>query len=179
MKKLGIVFGVATVAVLAGCKNPDYARAKGASSRNDVKTVPSVETSKPAAKPAPAETVKPCSCPPGTKHASPCKCGGADCRCEVQAPKPAPVEPEYTVYIVQSGDYLAKISKRFNVTIAALRKFNPSIKKDVVRVGQKLKMVIIFTNDSYLFCIETLRLSVAVQKFYFHFIFPFQSCPIL
>ena len=139
MKKLGIVFGVATVAVLSGCKNPDYARSGSIAPRNDVKVVPTTE----APKPAPVVVVKSCTCAPGTKHTSPCKCGAADCRCVVELPKPAPVvvaEPEYTMYTVQSGDYLAKISKRFNVTIAALRKFNPSMKKDVVRVGQKLKI---------------------------------------
>ena len=139
MKKLGIVFGVATVAVLSGCKNPEYARGRSTEPKNDVKVVPAAEV----AKPAPVVVVKSCTCAPGTKHVSPCKCGAADCRCVVEAPKPAPVpaaEPEFTMYTVQSGDYLAKISKRFNVTIAALRKFNPSIKKDVVRVGQKLKI---------------------------------------
>jgi LysM repeat protein len=141
MKKFGIVFSVAAVAVLAGCKSPEY-----------------------AGKYAPKKEVKVCKCAPGTKHTVPCKCGAADCRCVVEvsqpkpivvapapkpvvapAPKPvapAPVaaEPEYTSYIVQRGDYLAKISKRYNVTIASIRKLNPSIKKDVVRVGQKIKL---------------------------------------
>ena len=141
MKKFGIVFSVAAVAVLAGCKSPEY-----------------------AGKYAPKKEVKVCKCAPGTKHTVPCKCGAADCRCAVEvsqpkpivvapapkpvvapAPKPvapAPVaaEPEYTSYIVQRGDYLAKISKRYNVTIASIRKLNPSIKKDVVRVGQKIKL---------------------------------------
>jgi peptidoglycan endopeptidase LytE len=138
MKKFGIVFSAAAVAILAGCKSPEYAH--------------KYETK---------EEVKTCTCAPGTKHTSPCKCGAADCRCVVAAPAPKPAaapapkpvaapapkpaapaaaEPEYTAYIVQRGDYLAKISKRYNVTIASIRKLNPSIKKDVVRVGQKIKL---------------------------------------
>ena len=141
MKKFGIVFSVAAVAVLAGCKSPEY-----------------------AGKYAPKKEVKVCKCAPGTKHTVPCKCGAADCRCVVEASQPKPIvvapapkpvvapapkpvapapvaaEPEYTSYIVQRGDYLAKISKRYNVTIASIRKLNPSIKKDVVRVGQKIKL---------------------------------------
>lgn len=142
MNKFGIVLGVAAVAVLAGCKNPDYARG-GRSARSAVKEIPAEEK----AKPAPTVT-KTCTCAPGTKHAEACGCAAPDCRCvvSVPAPKPAvvapaaPAEPQYTIYIVQRGDYLAKISKRYNVTIASIRKLNPSIKKDIVRIGQKIKL---------------------------------------
>jgi LysM repeat protein len=51
-----------------------------------------------------------------------------------------PPQSEFTTYIVQRGDYLAKISKKFNIRVDAIRKANPSIKKDVVRVGQKIKL---------------------------------------
>jgi LysM repeat protein len=48
---------------------------------------------------------------------------------------------ETTVYIVQRGDYLAKISKKFNITISSIKRHNPSIgEKNIVRVGQKLKL---------------------------------------
>ncbi len=138
MKKFGIVFSAAAVAVLAGCKSPEYAH-----------------------KYEPKKEVKSCTCAAGTRHTAPCRCGAADCRCVVVAPAPKPVvtpapkpvvtpapkpaapaasAPEHTVYIVQRGDYLAKISKRYNVTIASIRKLNPSIKKDVVRIGQKIKL---------------------------------------
>lgn len=141
MNKFGIVFSAAAVVVMAGCKSPEYARKY--ESKNTVKT---------------------CTCAPGTKHTAPCGCGASDCRCAVVAPAPKPVAvapapkpvvtpapkpavpapvapaPEYTTYIVQNGDYLAKISKRYNVTIASIRKLNPSIKKDIVRVGQKIKL---------------------------------------
>ena len=142
MNKFGVVLGIAAVATLAGCKNHDFKRS---SSQNEPKVVDT--------KPAPVKTVEvepvvpKCTCAPGTKHAKPCACGAPDCKCVVET-KPVivadvskkPVEPEYTIYVVQNGDYLAKISKKFNVTIASIRRLNPSIKKDVVRVGQKLKL---------------------------------------
>ena len=150
MKKLGIVvLGVAAVATITGCKDPDYKRGAG-EPQNEVKTVTTATEVK-TVEPAPVVVEeKTCTCAPGTKHAKPCACGAANCLCVVEVkplpppPPPAPAtvaaEPEYTVYTVQSGDYLAKISKKYNVTIAAIKKANPSIKGDVVRVGQKLKL---------------------------------------
>lgn len=138
MNKFGVVLGIAAVATLAGCKDPDFKRSS-ATVQDEVK---SVDTKTVEAEPTPAK----CTCPPGTKHATPCACGAPDCKCIVEA-KPVvvadvskPAEPEYTIYVVQNGDYLAKISKKFNVTIASIKRLNPSIKKDIVRVGQKLKL---------------------------------------
>lgn len=144
MNKLVTVLGVTAVVTLAGCKDPNY-KSYRTQSQNDVKVV----------EPAPAAVVEQdaknkCTCAPGTKHAEPCKCGAADCKCEVEVKsvpavpveEVAPVkkaEPEYTVYIVQNGDYLAKISKKFNITIAAIKSLN-NLKSDVIRVGQKLKL---------------------------------------
>ena len=137
MNKFGAVLGIAAVATLAGCKDPDY---KHARSQDDVKNIDT--TTSVAIEPTAAK----CTCAPGTKHTAPCTCGASDCKCIVAA-KPVvaadlskPVEPEYTIYVVQNGDYLAKISKKFNVTISSIKRLNPSIKKDVVRVGQKLKL---------------------------------------
>ncbi len=142
MKKLSMVLCVAAVATLVGCKDPDYV--KGTSSQNEARSI--------GTKTEPVS----CRCAPGTKHSEPCRCGAPDCRCIVEkkvevkpvAPAPAvkPVAPppqsasEYTTYIVQRGDYLSKISKRFNIRVAAIRKANPSIKKDVIFVGMKLKL---------------------------------------
>ena len=137
MNKFGVVLGIAAVATLAGCKDPDYKHAgKIQDEVKNVDTAPvAIET-----------TAAKCTCAPGTKHEKPCTCGAPDCTCVVET-KPViaadlskPAEPEYTIYIVQDGDYLAKISKKFNVTIASIKRLNPSIKKDVVRVGQKLKL---------------------------------------
>ena len=144
MNKFGVVLGIAAVATLAGCKDPDFKRS-GTSTQNDVKVA------EPTAAVAPAPVavepvVAKCTCPPGTKHVAPCTCGAPDCKCIVEtrpvvmANLSKPVEPEYTIYVVQNGDYLAKISKKFNVTISSIKRLNPSIKKDVVRVGQKLKL---------------------------------------
>ena len=141
MNKFAMVLGAAAAVTLAGCKDPDYKYVP--TSQNDVKNVDTVEIE---STPAPK-----CKCLPGTKHTSPCACGAADCMCivetkpvivvpETKPVTPKAVEPEYTIYVVQSGDYLAKISKKFNVTIAAIKRLNPSIKKDIVRVGQKLKI---------------------------------------
>ena len=153
MNKVTLVLGAAAVATLAGCKDPDYVRGDSAAAQNEAKNVDTTVV----VEQAPAK----CQCPPGTKHAEPCKCGASDCKCIVEqkpvivvdvskpvvtpAPAPAPVvtkpaEPAYTIYVVQNGDYLAKISKKFNVTIASIKRLNPSIKKDVIRVGQKLKL---------------------------------------
>ena len=143
MNKFGIVLGAAAIATLAGCKDPDY-KYDSSKAQNEVKNVDTT--------PAVQPEVKKCQCPPGTKHTSPCTCGAPDCKCVVEqkpitvteikpAPAPAaPAAPEYTVYVVQNGDYLAKISKKFNVTINSIKRLNPSIKKDVVWVGQKLKI---------------------------------------
>lgn len=149
MNKFGVVLGVAAVVTLAGCKDPDYKTGSG--SQNEVKTVekaPEAQTTvvaNPEPQPQPTQiepTVKHCTCAPGTKHAKPCACGADDCQCIVEvksvSAKPAP-EPEYTVYVVQNGDYLAKISKKFNVTIASIKSLN-NLKSDMIRVGQKLKL---------------------------------------
>ena len=143
MNKFGVVFGIAAVATLAGCKDPDYHRSGATSAQNEVKSAETAEVKSVAIEP----TVAKCTCAPGTKHTAPCTCGAPDCKCIVET-RPVivadvsrkPVEPEYTIYVVQNGDYLAKISKKFNVTISSIKRLNPSIKKDVVRVGQKLKL---------------------------------------
>ena len=144
MNKLGIVLGIAAVAVIAGCKDPNYQRKtpKGEASNigSQVEQAPEPDT------PVVVEE-KHCTCPPGTKHAEPCQCGAPDCQCIVEQkivekkdvkPLPPP-EPEYTVYIVQRGDYLAKISKKYNVTINSIKRLN-NLKDDNIRIGQKLKL---------------------------------------
>ena len=137
MNKFGAVLGIAAVATLAGCKDPDYKHARPQDEVKNIDTTTSVAIEPTASK---------CTCAPGTKHTAPCTCGASDCKCIVET-KPVvaadlskPIEPEYTIYVVQNGDYLAKISKKFNVTISSIKRLNPSIKKDVVRVGQKLKL---------------------------------------
>lgn len=151
MNKLGVVLGVAAVVTLTGCLDPNYKRpAQGA--QNEVKPAPAVEVEKPVevtpdVKPVPGgeiiiDTVEQkCTCAPGTKHAVPCGCGAADCKCVVEKPvEVKPVAPATTTYIVQRGDYLAKISKKYNIKIDALRAANPQIKNDIVKIGQKINL---------------------------------------
>ena len=142
MNKFGAVLGIAAVATLAGCKDPDYKHANSTATQNEVKSVETAEVKSVAIEPVAAK----CTCAPGTRHSAPCTCGAPDCKCIVEtksvvtADLSRPIEQEYTIYVVQNGDYLAKISKKFNVTISSIKRLNPSIKKDVVRVGQKLKL---------------------------------------
>ena len=146
MNKFGVVIGIAAVATLAGCKDPDFKRS-GTPAQNEVKNVDTTAVAQPPATVEVEPVVKKCTCPPGTKHAAPCTCGAPDCKCIVET-KPVivadvtkkPVEPEYTIYVVQNGDYLAKISKKFNVTISSIKRLNPSVRNDVIRAGQKLKL---------------------------------------
>ena len=168
MNKFGIVLGVAAVATLAGCKDPNY-RKNHADAYSDVKNVPAT---------VPGDNLKPidianddgkvCTCKPGTKHTAPCPCGGSDCTCTVVEPtfKPITVTPvatpatsdkpasndkpavtatgvaavETTTYIVQNGDYLSKISKKFNITQKAILAANPGLNPDKIRIGQKIQL---------------------------------------
>ena len=144
MNNFVTILGVATVATLAGCKDPNY-KPMAARSQYAVKPV-QVE---------PAEAH--CTCPAGTKHTEPCACGASDCKCTVvpvettpvettpaettpAETKPTePVEAEYTIYIVQRGDILGKIAKKYRVSIASIKELN-HLKGDKIRLGQKLKL---------------------------------------
>ena len=138
MNKLVTVFGVAAVASLAGCKDPNYRPMSD--SQDEVKIVETTPKTIVATDPTPEKPT--CKCPPGTKHTSPCACGAPDCQCVVEVkplPPPPPPPPETTTYIVQRGDYLAKISKKYNVTIDSIKKLN-GMKNDTIRIGQKLQL---------------------------------------
>ena len=148
MKKLGIVLGVAAVATITGCKDPDYVSRRLPAPQDEVKSVetapvqevePETVAEPVQEEPAPEVTVeeKVCECAPGTKHETPCECGAADCKCVVEEKRD---EPEYTIYIVQRDDTLSKISKKFNIKIASIKSLNPSIKDDKILIGQKLKL---------------------------------------
>ena len=139
MNKLGIVLGIAAVAVIAGCKDPNYQRK---ASKDEVKDIGTQVEQQPEPDTPIVVEEKHCTCPPGTKHTEPCQCGAPDCQCIVvkKEVKPLPPpEPEYTIYIVQRGDYLAKISKKYNVTINSIKRLN-NLKDDNIRIGQKLKL---------------------------------------
>lgn len=135
MNKFGIVFGVVAVATFAGCKDPNYNRGVAAPSQTEVKEVVLTPDVKPIEVKSVEVEPKTCTCAPGTIHVMPCTCGAANCACEYTPALP----PETTTYIVQNGDYLSKISKKFNVKIDAIRKLN-NLKSDKIRVGQKLQL---------------------------------------
>ena len=148
MKKLGIVLGVAAVATVTGCKDPDYVNRRLPAPQEEVKSVETAPVQEeapetvvePVQEEEPAEVTveeKACTCAPGTKHETPCECGAADCQCVVEV---KPAEPEYTIYIVQRDDTLSKISKKFNIKMSAIYALNPSIKGDKIMIGQKLKL---------------------------------------
>ena len=132
MNKLGIVLGIAAVAVIAGCKDPNYQRK---ASKDEVKDIGTQVEQQPEPDTQIVVEEKHCTCPPGMKHTEPCQC--VVVKAEVK-PLPPP-EPEYTIYIVQRGDYLAKISKKYNVTINSIKRLN-NLKDDNIRIGQKLKL---------------------------------------
>ena len=158
MNKLGMVLGIAAVATLAGCKDPDYNYGDGEAAQNEVKSAeaqPAPETQAKADQPITIEAAPApkCTCLPGTKHTSPCTCGAPDCKCIVEAPvvikadasAPAAAAAgaaaaEYTTYVVQKGDVLSKIAKKYNLKVSDIRNANPKIKKDVIWVGMKLKL---------------------------------------
>ena len=182
MNKIAIVAGVAAVAVLAGCKNPNYKYAKHSHNPAgdevaNVDTTPEAPLTNPDVNPLPgAQPVEfttdesHCTCLPGTVHTTPCACGANDCSCRVAAReiKPLPPPPaakdfstlpgapaetsvatpapatsagaETTPYIIQRGDTLALISKRYNIKLDALRKANPQIKNDVVVLGRTITL---------------------------------------
>ena len=128
MKKIGLIVGAAALATLAGCRDPNYTRNTAAKSQNEATEIKEVqqpaEKTETNAEEIKAEEVK----VEEVKQAEP----------KVQ-PKPVEVEPETTVYVVQRGDYLAKISKKYNVTIASIKRLN-NLKNDNIRIGQKLKL---------------------------------------
>lgn len=146
MNKLGIVLGAAAVAaVVAGCKDPNYIppAERAQLKANAVATEPAAQgtltpdvtqADEPAEQPAPSIEIKnlePEQPLPGTPGKT--------------EPKPIDITPATpatvtTPYIVQRGDYLAKISKKFNVKLDALRKANPQLKNDVVRLGQTIQI---------------------------------------
>jgi len=143
MNKIGFVLGVATVATLAGCLDPSY---KSKRTPQDTPVVPKetveepvtpvrdVPDAKPAdvvATPVITEVSEPVAPPPKKIDATPAAS---------TQPTAVASAPATTTYIVQRGDTLAKISKRFNIKIDAIKAANPQIKGDVIKLGQRLAL---------------------------------------
>lgn len=131
MNKLGLVLSLAAVAAVSGCLDPQY-KSKRTTTQEPTVVKPVV----------PSEPVEPVT-PVDIKHTT-APIVNIDV---VDKPDPKPVEvkpvekeAEFTTYIVQRGDTLSKISKRYNIKIDAIKANNPKIKNDVIRLGQKLKL---------------------------------------
>lgn len=127
MNKLSLALSLAAVAAVSGCLDPQYK-----SPRSKTQTTAVAEPAKPAEPVKPVETPPP---PPATIEVV----DQPEVKI-VESAKPAVKEPEFTTYIIQRGDTLSKISKRYNIKIDAIKANNPQIKKDVVRLGQKIKL---------------------------------------
>ena len=68
---------------------------------------------------------------------------GAQCKADLECESSADGlggGGELLEYVVQPGDYIAKISKKFNVGISVIKRSNPNIRGDVLAVGQVLKI---------------------------------------
>ena len=129
MNKLGLVLSLAAVAAVSGCLDPQY---KSKRSINQGTTVV-----KPAEPVTPVKQVKETPPPPPQVEVEEVEDKKVKLAEEV---KPVVKEPEFTTYIIQRGDTLSKISKRYNIKIDAIKANNPQIKNDVVRLGQKIKL---------------------------------------
>ena len=131
MNKLGLVLSLAAVAAVSGCLDPQY-RSKRTTTQEPTVVKPAV----------PSEPVEPVT--PVDVTLDPAPAVNVDV---VDTPAPKPVEvkpvvkdPEFTTYIIQRGDTLSKISKRYNIKIDAIKSSNPQIKNDVIRLGQKIRL---------------------------------------
>ena len=123
MNKLYIALSFAAVAALAGCLDPQYKSSRASKNQTIQAVSPKVE---------PKEQVK---VEPVQEKESEIIVSTVE---ETPEEKPVEVKPEYTDYIIQRGDSLSKISKRYNITIASIKSANTQIKNDIVKLGQKI-----------------------------------------
>lgn len=131
MNKLSLVLSLAAVAAVSGCLDPQY------KSKRTATQEPTVV--KPAVPSEPVEPVTPVDITPDPAPAVNIDVVDTPAHKPVEV-KPVEKEPEFTTYIVQRGDTLSKISKRYNIKIDAIKANNPQIKNNVIRLGQKLKL---------------------------------------
>ena len=138
MNKIGVVLGAAAIAMVAGCKDPNYIR-KHPKAQDTVKDVPVETTPESVLTPdvRPVAPVTPVPAFETTDVPEPAPQTAEPLPGSLQPPPPPPPPPpatpavqpaqtaETTPNIVQRGDYLSKISKKFNVKLDALRKANP------------------------------------------------------
>ncbi len=102
-----------------------------------------MEPGEPApAEPAPAEVTEPEPVPaePTTVEVTDEPAPAEPAETAEETPPPPPPEDVTTVYIIQRGDTLSKISKRYNIRIDAIKAKNPQLKGDKVLLGQKIRL---------------------------------------
>lgn len=160
MNKIGMVLGIAAVATLAGCKDPDYKYGNETASQNEVKSVEaqpieiepapvakgdelpgakrddSVVITTDVSNPTPIVSTTPANPAPVTTGVS--SSTGKPVTGKTATIKEA--ASDYTTYYVQKGDVLSKIAQKYNLKVSDIRNANPKIKKDVIWVGMKLKL---------------------------------------
>lgn len=143
MNKFGAVLGIAAVAALSGCINEQYVRRHPKTKASQSPASSFVEPE--LTPPRDTAQVKPVQPEPVTlvvvaeQQPEPQKVV-IDATPVAPEPQPQPVKSVTTRYIVQRGDTLSKISKRFNIKIDAIKAANPQIKGDVIKLGQKLEL---------------------------------------
>ena len=142
MNKLSLVLSLAAVAAVSGCLDPQYR-----SKRTTIQDPTVVAPAKPAEQDDVVKPVNPNDVMvPANDDVkidvvdTPADVKPVDEKKTVEA-VPDEKEPEFTTYIVQRGDSLSKISRRYNIKIETIKANNPQIKKDnMIRLGEKLKL---------------------------------------
>ena len=141
MNKLGLVLSLAAVAAVSGCLDPQY-RSKRTTTQEPtvVKPAKPVEQDDVVKPVNPNDVMVPVNDDVKIDVVdTPADVKPVDEKKTVEA-VPDEKEPEFTTYIVQRGDSLSKISKRYNIKIETIKANNPQIKKDMIRLGEKLKL---------------------------------------
>lgn len=142
MNKLGAITGIAALAAFAGCVNNGYVKNHPRNKDANRDTQPQ-QYEEPAA-PRDVRPVQPPPPPPPQVSVAEQPRVIIDATPAPQPAKPdaapQPVKPATTRYIVQRGDTLSKISKRYNIKIAAIKAANPQIKGEKIIIGQKLEL---------------------------------------
>jgi LysM domain len=108
---------------------------------------PSMSSSVATSSPTPGAEPSPSSSP--TDSATPTATATLTARA---TPKPTPLPAQYRglkrcsgsqkcfVYVVQRGDTLSGIARRFDTTVPTLRRLNPRLRDDFLRVGEDVKV---------------------------------------
>ena len=147
MNKFGIIACLAAAAALSGCLDPKYVskRKRAAAEQSGVPAQTaqprSVDTWSVDDRQAPAEAYP--ATPAIDVTVTPTPPAPADVRpvAPVAGPAATQAADETTSYVVQPGDTLDKIARRFGVTRSAIKAANPknkSVQKDIAPLGQKI-----------------------------------------